>query len=147
MRKCNNKLHESLICFQIKKVPSLLLILIKHFWKEGLIYHNRSMLSIKIDQYIQDHIKEKILVTSLCQQFYMSKNALYHLFATEFNSTISEYILNARLQLSLKMIKETDKSITYIASDCGFTDYNYFIRTFKKQIGVTPLQFRKTNRR
>ncbi|MBQ9783087.1 MAG: helix-turn-helix transcriptional regulator [Clostridia bacterium] len=30
-----------------------------------------------------------------------------------------------------------------ISSACGFPDYNYFIRLFKKRIGVTPLQFRK----
>ena len=44
MRKCNNKLHESLIYFQIKKVPSLLLILLKQKirWNDNLTIHEDS---------------------------------------------------------------------------------------------------------
>ena len=146
--KTGIKLYQELPVVSKEKLASLkeiLLILIKNFWEEGLIHHNRSMLSVKIDQYVQEHIKEKILVSSLCEQFYLSKNALYHLFATEFNSTVCDYVLNKRIQTSIKMLKETNNPITAIAADCGFPDYNYFIRSFKKQVGITPLQFRKTN--
>ena len=103
------------------------------------------MLSIKIEKFVQEHIKEKLTVSILCEQFYLSKNSLYHLFATEFNTTVSDYILNKRIQSSIKQLKESNASITMVASECGFTDYNYFIRAFKKHVGITPLQFRKTN--
>jgi AraC-like DNA-binding protein len=142
------KLYDELPIVSQEKLSSLqeiLLILIKHFWEEGLIHHNRSMLSIKIEQFVQERIKEKLTVSTLCEQFYLSKNSLYNLFATEFNSTVSDYVLNKRIQNSIKMLKESDFSITMIAAECGFTDYNYFIRAFKKHVGITPLQFRKTN--
>lgn len=142
------KLYRDLPIVSAEKLSSLkeiLFILIKHFWEEGLIHHNRSMLSVKIEQFVQEHIKEKLTVSNLCEHFYLSKNSLYHLFATEFNTTVSDYVLTKRIQNSIKMLKESDSSITMIASECGFTDYNYFIRAFKKQVGITPLQFRKTN--
>ena len=44
------------------------------------------------------------------------------------------------------MLREnTEMNVTEIASRCGFSDYNYFIRAFKKHLGVTPLKYRKNS--
>ena len=126
-------------------LQKILLILIKNFWDDSLIRHHRSMLSIKIEQYILEHIKEKLYVEEICREFFLSKNALYRLFEEEFGTTIGKYILNKRIQMSLEALRETNVPITVIAAELGFPDYNYFIRAFKKQMGVTPLQFRKNN--
>lgn len=127
-------------------LKKILLILIKSFWDDSLITHNRSMLSVKIEQFILEHIKEKLSVELLSEQFFLSKNALYRLFAQEFNTTIGGYILNKRLSLAIDALKKTDLPVTQISADCGFSDYNYFIRTFKKHVGTPPLQFRKNKR-
>lgn len=124
-------------------LQNILLILIRSFWDDSLIRHNRSMLSIKIEQYILEHLREKLYVEDICKQFFLSKNALYRLFETEFDTTVGKYILNKKIQLSLEALRETALPITAVAADLGFSDYNYFIRAFKKQMGVTPLQFRK----
>lgn len=141
-------LYESLPVVSEEKFSALkkiLLILIKNFWDDSLIRHNRSMLSIKIEQYVLENIKEKLYVEDICKQFFLSKNALYRLFKAEFRTTVGEFILNKRIQLSLDTLRKTAIPITTIASDLGFPDYNYFIRAFKKQMGITPLQFRKNN--
>lgn len=140
-------LYEAIPVVSTEKFNALreiLLILIKSFWDDSLIRHNRSMLSVKIEQYILEHIKEKLYVEDICQRFFLSKNALYRLFSSEFDTTVGEYILNKRIQLSLEALSKTAIPITQIAADLGFQDYNYFIRVFKKQIGTTPLQFRKS---
>ncbi len=128
---------------RFEALKKILLILIKSFWDDSLIRHNRSMLSVKIEQYVSEHLKEKIYVDTLCKQFFLSKNALYRLFSSEFGTTVNNYVLNKRIQFSIGLLKETSLPITRVASDCGFSDYNYFIRVFKKQVGVSPLQFRK----
>lgn len=122
----------------------IILILIKNFWDDSLIRHNRSMLSVKIEQYILEHLKERIGVEEICQRFFLSKNALYKLFEAEFGMPIGKYILSKRIQLSTEALRNTSSPITDVAAECGFSDYNYFIRAFKKQMGITPLQFRKT---
>jgi AraC-like DNA-binding protein len=40
------------------------------------------------------------------------------------------------------MLTNTDLSVLEIAMECGFNDYSYFIKTFKKLKGVTPKQYR-----
>lgn len=53
------------------------------------------------------------------------------------------YILNLRINKAKKILATEDISITEVADECGFYDLAYFSRTFKKQTGVTPSQYRR----
>ncbi len=131
---------------KLHAVCDIMEILIKHFWVEGLIHYNRSMISIKMEQYITDHLTESLCVTDLCNEFLLSKNAIYQLFKDEFNTTVNNFIIQKRIQAAQELLLSSPTlNVTQIASKCGFTDYNYFIRLFKKQEGITPLQYRKVN--
>ena len=129
---------------QLHSLCNIMEIVIKSFWMDGLISYDRSMLSVRIEQYIKDHISEKIYIEELCNKFFLSKNALYRLFQKEFGTTVNEFILEKRLALSKELLLSSkDLNITEISAACGFPDYNYFIRRFKMHTGTTPLQFRK----
>ena len=129
---------------KLRSVCNILEILIKSFWMEGLISDSRSMLSVKIERYIEEHLSERIYIEDLCNKFFLSKNAIYELFRKEFNTTVNDFILQKRMRKAQKLLKsELNLNITQISLLCGFSDYNYFIRSFKKHIGITPLKFRK----
>ncbi len=119
-------------------------ILIKSFWMDGLITRNRSMLSVRIEQYISDHLSEQIYIGDLSREFFLSKNAIYRLFCEEFHTTVNAFITQKRLHRAKELLRShPELNVTEISAACGFPDYNYFIRLFKKQIGQTPLQYRK----
>ena len=145
------ELYDMLPVVSQKKLSALINMLatiIKAFWIDRLIYPNHNMLSLKIDQYISEHLKEKLSVEDICSVFYLSKNALYRLSNTEFNMPIHKYILQKRIQLAKELLlNQPDKGMAQISDDCGFSDYNYFIRAFHKICGVTPLKYRKQNMR
>lgn len=129
---------------KLRSVCNILEILIKSFWMEGLISDSRSMLSVKIERYIEEHLSERIYIEDLCNKFFLSKNAIYELFRKEFNTTVNDFILQKRMRKAQKLLEsELNLNITQISLLCGFSDYNYFIRSFKKHIGITPLKFRK----
>lgn len=140
-------LYEQLPVVSEEKLHSLyhiVDILVKSFWMDGLITYNRSMLSIKIEQYIDDHLSEKLSLDEICNHFFFSKNAVYRLFHDEFHTTVNDFIIKKRLKRSQELLQsKPELNVTQIASLCGFPDYNYFIRLFKKQVGITPLQFKK----
>lgn len=57
---------------------------------------------------------------------------------TNYNSLLN----SIRMENAKKMLLTTDKSITEIGLDCGFCDSSYFIKMFKKSIGITPKKYR-----
>ena len=51
---------------------------------------------------------------------------------------IASFIKQKRLKKAKLLIKTTDMKISEISAAVGFSDYNYFLRVFKKEFGVSP---------
>lgn len=60
--------------------------------------------------------------------------------------TFIEYLNTYRIKKSEELLRETDLSVLEISELTGFENHSYFIRTFKKIYGVTPLKYRKAQR-
>ena len=61
--------------------------------------------------------------------------------------TINEYINLKRMNLSEKLLLTTDKPLRDIAALTGFSDVEYFSRTFKKYHAISPAAWRRENRK
>lgn len=129
----------------IDSAISILKVCICFMVNENFIYFDRRMLSMQIEQYIDEHLNEKITVDELCKKFHVARHILYAIFKTDFNDQIQNYILKKRFHKAKNLLVTTQKPIHEIATECGFTDYNYFIQFFKKKTGIPPLQYRKNN--
>ncbi len=70
-------------------------------------------------------------------------------FAHEFHRitgyTFVEYVNLLRCEKAKKSLLKTTKTIEEIGVECGLPNRNYFTRTFKSYVGVTPSEFRKQN--
>ena len=108
-----------------------------------MIKVNNNFMPTKIDMYINNHIKEKITVESLCESLFISKSALYLIFKKNFNCTFGEYLLSKRIKIAKNMLSATDMPIYEICGNVGINDYNYFIKVFKKATGYPPSEYRK----
>ncbi len=113
-------------------------ILVQH-----MIKINNSGLPAKIEAYVNEHLKEKITVSDICRQLYISKSKLYMIFNNDYNCTFWQYVIEKRLRKAKKMLINTDMSISEICEETGISDYNYFIKVFKKNTGYSPIYYRK----
>lgn len=59
--------------------------------------------------------------------------------------TTSNFILKTRLNRARKQLSVTQKQIGEVAMDCGFNDFAYFSRSFKKEFGMIPSSFQRLN--
>jgi transcriptional regulator GlxA family with amidase domain len=55
-----------------------------------------------------------------------------------------EYVMRIRLNKAKGLLRNTNKSIEEVAFECGFSSANYFGLIFKKEIGLSPLNYKKT---
>ena len=97
-----------------------------------------------VKKYIADNISLKIQREELAKIVYLNPDYLTKLFRKQMGVTLGEYILQKRLALAKQLLLNTNLSILDISERVGITDASYFIRTFKKQIGVTPQQYRES---
>ena len=74
----------------------------------------------------------------------MSKAYLCRIFREVTNFTISEYINLYRIAASKQFLMKEEMSMAEIANRLGYDSLTYFERVFKKQMTVTPLQYRKS---
>lgn len=65
------------------------------------------------------------------------------LFKKETGQTLTEYVNQRRVQHGLLLLNNTDMQIQTVAQHCGVSDINYFTRIFKKQVGVTPSEYKR----
>ena len=55
---------------------------------------------------------------------------------------IATYVRKKRLSKAKALLKTTDIPIPQISDKVGFSDYNYFLRAFKKEYGISPKKVR-----
>ncbi|MDC7242188.1 MAG: response regulator [Spirochaetales bacterium] len=82
-------------------------------------------------------------VESLSNHFELSSTYLCTIFKSSTGKTLHQYILEVRIEEAGILLKTTNDRIYEIARKVGFQDTNYFSTVFKKEVGKTPLQYRK----
>ncbi|MBQ5816375.1 MAG: helix-turn-helix transcriptional regulator [Oscillospiraceae bacterium] len=134
---------------QIISLYEFLLVL----YKEGLLFSSESERAERdgvevIKQaiaYIDEHISEKITLKELADSVNMSEKYFCSFFSKKTGSTPIEFVNHLRIEKACEMLKMHKTSVTEAALETGFESLSYFIRRFKRQMGVSPSQYKKQN--
>lgn len=100
-------------------------------------YKNTTQLCI---DYINSNYKKgdkSLTLDALSKHTFVSVNQLCRIFKKNTGTTISKYILSKRISEAKKLLARGE-SVSAVSDACGFGDYANFIRTFKKNVGVSP---------
>ncbi|MDN6850126.1 MAG: helix-turn-helix transcriptional regulator, partial [Staphylococcus equorum] len=98
-----------------------------------------------VQQYIYNHLYQPLTLDILANHVNLSSKYLSHLFKKEVGITISAYITEKKLEESKLWLDNSSLSISEIAHQLSFSDQSYFIKVFKRSIGLTPKQYRSKN--
>ncbi|AKG35286.1 AraC family transcriptional regulator [Paenibacillus durus] len=104
-------------------------------------YWNRCQMII---EYVDEHYKEQLTLTSLSREFGISKEHLARTFKEYMGTTFKKHLTRIRLFYAYQLLIYTDYSLLEIAMKEGFTDSRSFINSFKEIYGITPQKYRKT---
>ena len=107
--------------------------------------HEKKQLNIhlmKAVDYISRHYSEDLTLNKVSDAIFVSAFYLSHLFRNELNTTFSDYICRFRISMAKDFLRNKQYRIMEIARMTGFSDPNYFAKSFKKLTGVTPKSYR-----
>ena len=97
----------------------------------------------EVISYIETNYQHNISIAELAKKASLSEITLYRMFKKAFNMSPVNYIISVRIARAQEMLSNDKLNISEIASETGFSDSNYFSRTFKKLIGVSPRLYRR----
>lgn len=95
-----------------------------------------------IMNYIDKHLTSLITLDSISHALSLDKYYLSHLFKSETQSSIFQYIIVKRVALAKELLSQ-GHTVSEACHLSGFHDYSNFIRTFRQTTGYTPGQFKR----
>lgn len=103
--------------------------------------------SESLQNYLEDHYMEQITLYDVADYLHMNYSYLSAYISNRTGKHFSEHLNDTRIRHSKKLLADTAFSISHISECIGYADQSYFGRVFKKQVGMTPLQYRNKMQR
>lgn len=102
-----------------------------------------TVIGYRVMQYLDQHFEEEIRVKKVAEKFFLSEHYVAHAFHKATGYGLIDYVIMLRMNRARALLIETDLQISEVAVRCGYTDFTYFTKLFKKNTGMTPTAFRK----
>ena len=96
--------------------------------------------------FIKNEYARGIGVRELADHLNITRSYLYTIFMNELNISPKDFLKKYRVTRARELLSLTDLSVEAIGKSCGYGNSERFARVFKQENGLTPTQFRKSDR-
>ena len=86
---------------------------------------------------------ENVTLDTLSETFHLSKPYLSKYIKEKVGITFQDVVKNERMKKARSLLRKTNQTIETIAAEVGYENVEHFNRLFKKNYGITPVQYRK----
>lgn len=94
--------------------------------------------------FVQLHYQEKLLLADIAAAGNVSESSCCVIFQQHLHQTPMGYLTRYRIEKGMVLLEQPDLSITDVALEIGFSGASYFTEMFRKTLGTTPSEYRKT---
>lgn len=91
----------------------------------------------------KNYQRDMLSVREIAEAACLSTAYACTLFKSETGTTINQFISNYRMERAKQLLADPRNKITEIASQLGYSDSNYFGKSFKKLVGLSPTEYRE----
>lgn len=94
-------------------------------------------------KYIKNNYSRDISLEDVSRVVNISPYYFSKIFKEDTGENFIEYLTNIRIEKAKELLETTDYSMKEICAEIGYSDPNYFSRSFKKNVGVTPTEYKE----
>ncbi|WP_044208896.1 AraC family transcriptional regulator [Flammeovirga sp. OC4] len=98
---------------------------------------------MKTKEILEKVIDKPVLIDDLTKEVGLSESRLRVLFKEVFGTTIHQYHQDIRLNKSRELLLKSNKTMSMIASDLGYSSSSHFSMVFKKRFNISPKEYKK----
>ena len=96
--------------------------------------------------YLHENYNQPLTLDKISKDLNISKFHLSRIFKNTTGSTVMEFLTTVRFSHIETLLINTNKNISQIAYECGFTSIQHFIKVFKNNKGLSPTQYKRYSR-
>lgn len=133
----------------ISEVLDLFVEMMEYYAMEVAALEKRKAFSQAVVQgmdYIYEHLHQSITVSDVAAHLGLSRSYFSTLFKKETEQSVSAYVTGKRIETAKNMLLYSDIPYAEIAATLAFQSQSHFISVFKRNVGVTPGQYRRGKR-
>lgn len=108
--------------------------------KKSDSYH---MVIKKAVEYIENHYNEELSAKKVAEAVHLNPNYFSHLFKKIRKESFTDYLNRVRVEKAKELMAERLYKVYEVSDMVGYKDYKYFSSTFKKIVGVSPMEYNK----
>jgi AraC family transcriptional regulator len=98
----------------------------------------------RVLDYIDTYLEQNIKLADLARLLDMSSFHFSRLFKRSIGITPHQYLSQQRVERAKQLLKKTDRLITDIALECGFSSHSHLSKQFRQSTGMTPKAYRSS---
>ncbi len=98
-----------------------------------------------VHRYLTEHLSERITIETLSREFLVNTTTLKRAFKDVYGTSIALHMKQHRVEAAQLLLTGTQKDISEIAREVGYTSQSRFSEAFREICGVLPTEYRKTN--
>ncbi len=99
----------------------------------------------RVCQFINDNLSKELTICELARVACMSSSRFSHLFRKQMGVPVRQWIEDQRISLARQLLVTTDLAVNQVAQYLGYQDALYFSRVFRKNLGLSPREFRRSH--
>lgn len=100
----------------------------------------------RVTDYIEKHLGEDLPLKRLAEEGGFNASYLSRLFRQTFGETITDYILNKRMEKAKALLSSTEEKIIDISKSTGYISAQSFARAFRSYAGMSPIEYRESKK-
>jgi AraC-like DNA-binding protein len=96
--------------------------------------------------FFRQHLDEPVHIPDLVRYLGFSRARTFELFKSQTGLTPNDYLQRLRIEKAQELLRATQRSVTAIALETGFSSGQYFCTVFRRYTGLSPAAYREANR-
>jgi AraC family transcriptional regulator len=98
----------------------------------------------KAVEYIQAHLGENLSLGAIAAELGISQYYFCHLFKQSTGMSPHQYLIQQRVERAKHLLKQPERTIKWVALECGFANQSHFAKCFRQYTGMNPKQFQNS---
>ena len=140
--------HRSLVSLLREKAVMLEIAssFLEHIPVQVLQHRSEDMGRIRIiHNYVESHLHESLNVNDMASALHLHPNYFISYFKKHFGMPPLKYVNRKRMEKARQLLGSTSLSVKEIAERSGYPDTHYFAKSFRKETGLSPTEYRSTH--